>query len=271
MSSHPFLGQREPELVERSGEHQVSSPSSAFIINADDWGADPEITDRIFECVRHGTVSSASAMVFMADSRRAAELALERRVDVGLHLNLTSPLTASQVPEKLQYHQQRLIRFLTGNRFAKTVFHPGLHRSFEYVVAAQLDEFQRLLGLAPARVDGHHHMHLCANVLFGELLPAGTIARRNFSFRSGEKSVANRLFRKIIDNKLAKHHRIADYFFSLPPLEPVERLERIVGLAKRSIVEVETHPAIPNEYSFLMNGRIFNLIGNMPIASSYRL
>jgi predicted glycoside hydrolase/deacetylase ChbG (UPF0249 family) len=139
------------------------------------------------------------------------------------------------------------------------------------VVAAQLEEFQRLLSLEPARIDGHHHMHLCANVLLADLLPHGTIARRNFSFQPGEKSVANRLFRKIIDNRLSKRHRITDYFFSLPPFAPTERLERIVELANRSVVEVETHPLNPQEYRFLMDGSIFKLIGEVPVASSYQL
>jgi hypothetical protein len=31
-------------------------------------------------------------------------------------------------------------------------------------------------------------MHLCANVLWQGLLPAGTLVRRNFSFHPGEKS-----------------------------------------------------------------------------------
>src|ERR1700758_5164513 len=47
--------------------------SGILIINADDWGRDHETTQRILECTLRGTVSSASAMVFMEDSERAAE------------------------------------------------------------------------------------------------------------------------------------------------------------------------------------------------------
>jgi predicted glycoside hydrolase/deacetylase ChbG (UPF0249 family) len=271
MSSHPFIDFRKPQPAERSGNQGNSSQTGALIVNADDWGSDSETTDRIFDCIRHGAVSSASAMVFMADSQRAAELALESQIDVGLHLNLTSPFTAPHIPKLLLHHQQRVSRFLRGSRFAKVIFHPGLHQSFKYVVAAQLEEFQRLLGLEPARIDGHHHMHLCANVLLADLLPSGTIARRNFSFQSGEKSAANRLCRTLIDRKLAKQHRITDFFFSLPPFQPAKRLERIVNVARRSVVEVETHPINPQEYKFLMDGSIFKLIGEVPVAPSYRL
>ena len=271
MCSNLFLGSHEPKPAEGSGDEEISPPAGSLIINADDWGKDSETTDCIFDCIRHGTVSSASAMVFMADSQRAAELSVENQIDVGLHLNLTSPFTAPHIPKLLFHHQQRVMRFLRGSRFAKVVFHPGLHQSFVYLVSAQLEEFRRLLGLEAERVDGHHHMHLCANVLLADLLPHGTVSRRNFSFQPGEKSAANRLFRKFVDHRLAKQHRISDYFFSLPPFEPAERLERIVGLAKRSIVEVETHPANPEEYRFLMDGGVFKLIGEVPVASSYRL
>src|SRR5216683_5350061 len=155
------------------------SQSSALIVNADDWGRDHETTERIFECIRRGTVSSVSAMVFMEDSERAAALAMERGVDAGLHLNFTTPFSARQCPPSLAGRQQDLARYLLRYRLAQVVFHPGLMRSFEYVLAIQLDEFRRLYGAAPDRLDGHHHMHLCANVLFGRLLPVGTIARRS--------------------------------------------------------------------------------------------
>jgi chitin disaccharide deacetylase len=273
MSSHPLLTSSKPEApgIKRQDDRRTLPATGVLIINADDWGIDSETTDRIFDCVRCGSVSSASAMVFMADSQRAADLAREYRIDTGLHLNLTTPFTAPRVSERLMHHQQLLMRFLRGNRFARMVFHPALHESFKYVVAAQLEEFGRLLGAEPKHMDGHHHMHLCANVLFGDLLPEDIAIRRNFTFQVGEKGITNRLLRKIIDNKLAREHRIADFFFSLPPLRPIERLERIVRLAKKYVVEVETHPANLEEYKFLMDGRIFNLTGDVPIASGYRL
>lgn len=72
---------------------QTSEPAGALIVNADDWGRDRETTDRTLFCLREGAVSSASAMVFMEDSERAAALAKEHGVDAGLHLNLTAPLS----------------------------------------------------------------------------------------------------------------------------------------------------------------------------------
>jgi chitin disaccharide deacetylase len=149
------------------------------------------------------------------------------------------------------------------------IFHPGLARAFEYSVAAQLAEFARLYGSEPRRIDGHHHMHLCANVVLGRLLPAGTVVRRNFSFGPGEKSLLNRLYRSMLDRKLKRRHRLADFLFALPPLDPPARLRKIFSLARDFVVEVETHPVRLEEYEFLAGGEIFRLAGNVPVASSY--
>jgi predicted glycoside hydrolase/deacetylase ChbG (UPF0249 family) len=262
--------------VDTTPTNRFSNPNrelpcpGVLIINADDWGRNAETTDRILECVLLGSVSSTSAMVFMEDSERAAALAQERGVDIGLHLNLTTSFSASSVPGQLTKHHARVSGFLLRSRMSQVIYHPGLAGSFEYVVKAQIDEFQRLYGVGPRRVDGHHHMHLCANVLFAGLLPEGTIARRNFSFRPGEKSGVNRLYRRGIDRILARRHRLTDFFFSLPPLEPLERLEQIFALASQSVVEVETHPVNAEEHRFLTDG-VPRLVGDVQIAPGFVL
>jgi hypothetical protein len=246
-----------------------SLQSGALIINADDWGRNREATDRTLECFLGKAISSASAMVHMEDSERGAELALGHELDAGLHLNLTTPFSAALVPRKLMRHHERVVGYLTRHRFAQVLFHPGLHRSFQYVVAAQLDEFRRLYQKDPNRIDGHHHMHLCANVLLAGLLPEGTIARRNFSFRPGQKSLFNRQYRRGMDSILGRRHRLTDFFFSLPPFDPRSRLEQIFSLACRFVVEVETHPVNLEEYRFLSGGEVFAWTGAVPVAPRF--
>ena len=232
-------------------------------MNADDWGRDHETTERTLECVSRGAVSSVSAMVFMEDSERAATIARELGIDAGLHLNLTTLFSQRRCPARLVERQQELAKCLLSHRLAQTLYYPALRRSFEYVVASQLDEFYRIYGAAPVRLDGHHHMHLCSNVLLGRLLPPGTLVRRNFSFQPREKGFLNRLYRRVVDRMLARRHRTVDFFFSLPPLDPPGRLEHIFSLAKIFAVEVETHPVRPEEYSFLMGDEILRLTANL--------
>ena len=245
------------------------SGSGFLILNADDWGRDRENTDRTLECVTRGTVSSVSAMVFMEDSERAAEIARKKGIDAGLHLNFTTEFSAPQTPASLNEHQQRIARHLKRHRFSAALFHPGLVRSFEYVVATQREEFCRLFGSEPRRMDGHHHMHLCSNVLLQRLLPVGIVVRRNFSFQQGEKGFYNRAYRKTVDGILARRHRLTDFFFSLPPLSPASRIERMFSLADMLAVEVETHPVNPEEYRFLTEGAILRLAGSRPISRCY--
>jgi hypothetical protein len=242
-----------------------------LIINADDWGRDRENTGRIRECALRGTVSSVSAMVFMEDSERAARIASEHGIDAGLHLNFTAPFSSSHCPPLLSEHQRKISSYLLRHRYAQVVFHPGLIRSFEYVVAAQVDEYCRLYGAEPQRLDGHHHQHLCANVLFGRLLPVGTIVRRNFSFRPGQKHLWNRLYRQTVDRILARNHLLVDFLYALAPLDRPGRVERILAMSRASAVEVETHPVNPDEYRFLMGDEMFRRAEDVKIATRFAL
>jgi predicted glycoside hydrolase/deacetylase ChbG (UPF0249 family) len=268
LSNDPLSSSRGESIVV---ETKPPVPTGTLIINADDWGRDRQNTDRIRDCVLFRTVSSASAMVFMEDSERAAEIAREHGFDTGLHLNFTSAFSMPGCPSQLLEHQCKISTHLLRHRYAKVVFHPGLARSFEYVVSAQLDEYRRLYGAEPNRLDGHHHMHLCANVLFGKLIPEGIIVRRNFSFVLGEKSSANRRYREVEDRMLAKRHRCVDFFFSLVPFEPKGRLDRVFSMARKHVVEVETHPVKREEHQFLMSDEIFRWTGDLSISPRFAI
>jgi chitin disaccharide deacetylase len=242
-----------------------------LIVTADDWGADRTTTDRIYDCISKRKVSSTSGMVFMVDSERAAALAREHGVDVGIHLNFTTPYSARGVDEILIEHQRKVSAYLKARRLNQAIYNPGLTRSFEYVVQTQLEEFRRLYGVLPARLDGHHHMHLCANILIGKLMPAGTIVRRNFSFGAGEKGFVNRWYRKRVDKSLARRHSITDYFFALAPVSPLDRLSDRLALSERFVVEVETHPIAEDEYSFLMGDEFERIARALPWSNCYSL
>lgn len=235
----------------KSVQNEQESGGGLLIVNADDWGQDATTTNRILDCVGRGSVTAVSAMVFMKDSERAATIALDRKIDAGLHLNFTTPFSASKIPSRLAEHLDKVAAFLRAHRLAQVMYHPGLTNAFEFLVASQIEEFRRLYGSKPLRLDGHHHMHLCANVRLQRLLPPSTLVRRSFSFRRGEKALLNRLYRKRVDALLSRRHRLTDYFFSLAPLSATDRIVQMFELARTSVVEVEVHPVVPDEYTFL--------------------
>jgi hypothetical protein len=249
--------------------NREKSQIGLLILNADDWGRDRQNTERILDCVLRRTVSSASGMVFMEDSERAAAIARERGIDVGLHINFTTSFSAKNCPTRLTDRHNEVAMYLLRHRLAPAVFHPLLASSFEYVVKAQLEEYHRIYGAEPVRLDGHHHMHLCANVIFGGLLPRWTLVRRNFSFGKGQKSLANRLYRRFVDGILARRHSLVDFFFSVAPIELPGRLQQIFSLARRHVVEVMTHPVNPKEYEFLAGGEILNWTEDVAISARF--
>lgn len=247
------------------------SSEATVILNADDWGRDVETTNRILDCLVDEAISSVSAMVFMEDSERAADHALAHGVDAGLHLNFTLPFSAPQCPPRLIEHQRKLTRFLRSNRFTPMLYHPGLAASFDYVARAQRDEFQRLYGTPAQRMDGHHHMHLCQNVLMQNLLPPGIVVRRSLSLMKEEAGFINRHYREWQNRKLLQQHRMTDFFFDLRPLDSVQRFKRILELSLSFNVEVETHPVKSDEFKFLMDRQLIGYDATATIAPRYIL
>ena len=70
---------------------------------------------------------------------------------------------------------------------------------------------------------------------------------------------------------LARRHRLVDLMFTLPPIDPPERLERIFSLARNSYVELEAHPVLREEYEFLTNGELLRRAGDTAIAVGFAL
>lgn len=234
-----------------------------LIINADDYGRSRPETEAALVCFLAGGITSVSAMVFMADSQKAAELAREHKVPVGLHLNLSQSYEVSVPAEAVAAHE-RIIHFLAGSKYAGLLYHPGLRRDFKEVYRTQSDEFVRLYGQLPAHVDGHHHRHLCANMLIDEVIPRGQRVRRNFTFGPGEKGWMNRAYRRLTDRWLARRYRLTDYLFNLSDCLGEGALARALGLAGNATVELETHPSRAAERTLLTSENFRRMTGAKP-------
>lgn len=221
-------------------------------VNADDLGWSAEGTDKIISCYKKGRIHSCSAMTLMQDSQRAAALALEDGLPTGLHLNLTDHLTGEGLGSTLMRHHRAVADYLGSWKYSQVIMNPFLTRSFDYVFKAQWDEYCRLFGREPERLDGHHHMHLCMNMLASGLLKCGLRIRRNFTFRQGEKGVVNRTYRTLVDRWLRARYACADMFFSIAPIESAN-IQRILTLSGTAAVELMVHPGVESEYRFLMS------------------
>jgi predicted glycoside hydrolase/deacetylase ChbG (UPF0249 family) len=240
-----------------------------LIVNADDFGMSHDATDNIALCYGHGRITSTTAMVFMEDSERASRIATAQGMGVGLHLNLTQPFSAPGVPRQLQDYHARIRGFLNASKYRFLMYNPWLVRQFEYVFRHQYDEFLRLYQREPTHVDGHHHMHLCTNMLVHGVIPAGTKVRTTFTFVAGEKSPLNRMYRAAVAAWVRRRYRSTHYLFNLAPVVATpsgrqSRLKRIVDAASRSTtVELTVHPQLRVECEYLMGDEYARLLSDV--------
>jgi predicted glycoside hydrolase/deacetylase ChbG (UPF0249 family) len=224
-----------------------------LIITADDYGKTRHATDSILKCFSSKRITSASAMVFMEDSERAASLALKTNLEVGLHLNFTLPFSACNITLKLREYHNKVISYLTKHDIFQVIYNPLLANSFNYVFLSQQQEFMRLYGKYPDHYNGHHHMHLCTNVLAAKLIPIGARVRRAFTFNQGEKNPFNRLYRHILNICVSRRFISTDCFLSIAPVQNYDRFRNIIDRASRETVEIEVHPENGEEAAFILS------------------
>ena len=134
----------------------MTAPSRRLIVNADDLGYDPAVSEGIVLAMRGGVVSSSTLMVNLPHSAHGATLA--RGLPVGLHLNLSrgSPLSA-RFPASL----------LRDGAFEETLVSSLPADIVAEEAAAQLARAEELLGAPPTHVDVHRHLHRVGAVLEG--------------------------------------------------------------------------------------------------------
>jgi chitin disaccharide deacetylase len=232
-----------------------------LIINADDWGRSKSETEAALSCFKEGKITSVSAMVFMEDSIRAAEIAKDHGIEVGLHLNFSQRFTGKGYSEVFSICHEPIVRFLSASKYSLLLYNPFLRQQFRRNYQTQLDEFIRLYDRYPLHINGHQHMHLCSNMLFDRLIDKGQNVRRSFSFFPGEKSFVNRTYRRFVDAMLARSYRLTDYFFSFYEEYKRDCLLRVFGLLSTKVVELMAHPALPHEQSALLGISTFRRSG----------
>lgn len=243
------------------------SPGGLLIVNADDWGLDVATTDAIAECFAAGLVTSATAMVFMADSERAAALAGRIGLPVGLHLNLSEPFTAAAVPDPIRRRQAELVpRFgERGRRWRRWLPDPRIAQSVERAVVDQLEGFRELYGREPTHVDGHKHVHVSPTVAHTPAL-AQLMLRRAIGDAADSPSplsVARRLRHRSVLSRTPG----TDRFVAISNL----RGELLGGsappLGVGEAVEVMAHPGLPHERDLLMTAAWARVLGAARLGS----
>jgi chitin disaccharide deacetylase len=195
-----------------------------LIINADDFGYDPEVTRGIAEAMRQGLVTSTTMMVNTPFSEEAAQEAKD--LSVGLHLNL-----ARNTPVAKDFPHE----FLVNGQLAEALTPRLPVWVVEKEALAQLKRFEQLLGRRPTHIDVHKHLHKHDNVLDGlikvaraQKLPVrSTDDRMRQALREGEVVTSDYFFGDAHD----------DAYWTMNRLE-----EELMRLPQKGIIEWMCHP-----------------------------
>jgi chitin disaccharide deacetylase len=234
-------------------ESSAASGAGLLIVNADDWGGNALATDATADCFAGNRVTSATGMVYMADSERAAEIARARDLPIGLHLNLTLPFDGSDVPPRVRERQATLVKHFRHLSLRRWTYSPWVGGDVREAIADQLERFRVLYGREPTHLDSHHHAHVCLDVL--QRLPRGTKVRTTHS--RTESALAPAAVARSIKRAAIRRRFVApDYLFSIRSLYPEfggSGLERVLALADSSSVEIMVHPQWSDEQRLLMS------------------
>jgi len=133
-----------------------------LIVNADDFGRTPGVTDGTLEAHRNGIVTSATVMVLERAAAEAIRQARERapRLSLGLHFVLTGGGPPAAAPAWVA-------RLAPGGRFVRRAQELPRELSAEEVrreLEAQIAIFEALAGRPPSHLDSHHHVALHSGV-----------------------------------------------------------------------------------------------------------
>jgi chitin disaccharide deacetylase len=236
----------------------MESRQPLLIVNADDLGYNQPATDAIAESFRAGRITSATAMVYMRDSDRAAEIAREIGLPVGLHINFTEPFDDPDVPADLRARHLEMVRRFGGPSFVyrsrRWLYDRKLREPVGRCIAEQLERFEAIYGGPPTHVDGHMHVHVCPNVGLSSAIPAGMKMRNSLGMPPLAGGAMARLT-KARQRIILRKRLSTAYFLNITDLHPefVEGGVRSrLGLAEQASVELMAHPGFCHEYTMLM-------------------
>jgi len=246
-----------------------SSNSPLLIVNADDFGWNRGATDLTVECFAAGQITSTTALMYMEDSDRAAAIAVERDLPVGLHLNLTDPFTAASVPEPVRARQAAACRIFGdgGLRQRSWTYDPRIRELVDATIRDQLERFRALLGREPTHVDGHNHVQVCPNVILARPLAGEKMRDALWSYPSTRSAMGvARALRRVLT---ARGHLTTHYFFDIAELHRggAGEMAARVGLAAGTAVEVMCHPGFDHELEALRSDAWRTAIAGAPLGS----
>ena len=224
-----------------------------LIVNADDWGGGPGETDAALAAFEAGGITSATAMMHMGDSARAAQIGRERDLALGLHLNLTQAFEDPDTPPDEAEVQARVVTAFATRRNRRFRIDPATLWSIWRTLDDQLEAFRALYGREPTHLDGHNHAHL--NPMALSVIPMGMKVRTAHAMMA-PTSPATEALRGLRHAFLGRWFRTTAAFYSIRRVHPAlggHGLDEVLELARTVPVEIMTHPVLEDELEILLS------------------
>ncbi len=218
-----------------------------LMINADDFGYKEETNDAIVSSIGPSGVRSVSMMVNQPGYAHALRLLRDNQLTaalVGIHINLTEGLPLTQGIRSSTLFCDAQGAFVYGRD--KPIFRLGKKdkKAVAEEVEAQIRKFMEL-GIQPAHLDSHHHVHTEWGILriFVKLARKYQISRIRIARNTG--SAQNKLkntYRNMINAYLRRVSGLetTDYFGSIDDICQLVPLEDLKG----KNIEVMVHPML---------------------------
>jgi len=120
------------------------------LFHADDYGANPEMSENILKCIKKGLLNSVSVLV-NNDTKVHRRLKNLKNINIRLHLNLT----------ELKSKNINKIDFLKNLTFVKLLLLSKPQRQKVYdEIDRQIKLFKKIYNPKIFRIDGHEHIHM---------------------------------------------------------------------------------------------------------------
>lgn len=194
-----------------------------LIVNADDFGRTHGINRGILECFKNGIVTSATVMINMPFAQEAIQIAIDNKIPLGLHLNITSGesyLTGSNY----LFGDKGKVKDAYKNKGSFSVQDMKIIIN-EY--EAQIVEFFRFSKKMPSHLDHHHNLQDTNGYLDTYM---NFMKKINLPTRTRHKIIGVKAPDKIIDN-----------FFTNLELTKAHLLDLMVNIPN-GVSELITHP-----------------------------
>lgn len=245
------------------------------IVNADDFGMTPAITQAILAAFKNGYISQATAMMNMPNADDAMKEAAGRGVmdKIGLHINLTTgPAMTKEMRES---------RFCNGNgdfekRIAeeKRMLLPYGRKEREAIKGEVRAQIEKFLSFNPVllHADGHHHIHTripVANIVFPLLKEYGFKTIRRTYSRSYELSVKSTMY--YVRDEIFMRHLIRSGLKTTSFFGSADDFSLVKGERERSgarTYEVMVHPRY-NDKGVIVDTRDYRKNLGLPLDIVY--